>query len=286
MAEARVIWRPQPKQRAFMARPEYEALYGGAAGGGKSRRAAVQRRCGRCTLRTIGALILRKTYPELAANWWTEAGNCTRQRFPEAKYVGTRACAGCFRAARKFTSAACSTQSDRRKYQGKRYDFIAFDELTHFTWEEYSYMFSRNRPSGPGTRVYIRATTNPGGIGHGWVKERFITRRAAADADCGGGGGAGAARALGSCERSTESLCRPRYLTIRSYCGTRRSIWQTWRCCRRTSGWRCSTAAGTALTGRCSGNGGNDPAHYADQRWTHVIDPFRIPEALANLSRV
>lgn len=36
MAEARVIWRPQPKQRAFMERPEYEALYGGAAGGGKS----------------------------------------------------------------------------------------------------------------------------------------------------------------------------------------------------------------------------------------------------------
>ena len=36
-------------------------------------------------------------------------------------------------------------------------------------------MFSRNRPSGPGTMVYIRATTNPGGIGHGWVKDRFIT---------------------------------------------------------------------------------------------------------------
>ena len=41
-------------------------------------------------------------------------------------------------------------------------------------------MFSRNRPSKKPkskqkTRCYIRATTNPGGIGHGWVKERFIT---------------------------------------------------------------------------------------------------------------
>ncbi len=36
-------------------------------------------------------------------------------------------------------------------------------------------MFSRNRPSGPGTRVYIRAATNPGSVGHGWVKERFIS---------------------------------------------------------------------------------------------------------------
>lgn len=36
-------------------------------------------------------------------------------------------------------------------------------------------MFSRNRPNGPGTRVYMRATTNPGGVGHGWVKDRFIS---------------------------------------------------------------------------------------------------------------
>ena len=64
---------------------------------------------------------------------------------------------------------------DRVKYQGQAYDFIAFDELTHFTFEEYSYLFSRNRPNGPGTRCYIRATANPGGVGHGWVKERFIT---------------------------------------------------------------------------------------------------------------
>ena len=36
-------------------------------------------------------------------------------------------------------------------------------------------MMSRNRPTGPGTRVYLRATTNPGRVGHGWVKARFIT---------------------------------------------------------------------------------------------------------------
>ena len=64
---------------------------------------------------------------------------------------------------------------DRTNYQGKAYDFSGFDELTHFEWDKYSYMRSRNRPTGPGTRVYMRATTNPGGIGHGWVKARFIT---------------------------------------------------------------------------------------------------------------
>lgn len=34
--EKKVIWSPQPKQIEFMQRPEYEAFYGGAAGGGKS----------------------------------------------------------------------------------------------------------------------------------------------------------------------------------------------------------------------------------------------------------
>jgi hypothetical protein len=65
--------------------------------------------------------------------------------------------------------------SDKYNYQGKNYDFIDFDELTQFTFDEYSYLFSRNRPNGAGTRCYMRAQANPGGIGHGWVKERFIT---------------------------------------------------------------------------------------------------------------
>ena len=40
---------------------------------------------------------------------------------------------------------------DKYNYQGQAYDFIGFDELTHFTWEEYSYLLSRNRPNGPDT---------------------------------------------------------------------------------------------------------------------------------------
>ena len=39
-------------------------------------------------------------------------------------------------------------------------EYIAFDELTHFTQEEYEYLKSRNRPNEPGTRVYMRATAN------------------------------------------------------------------------------------------------------------------------------
>ena len=166
------VWKPQKKQTDFLSRSEYEVLYGGAAGGGKSDALLVE------ALRQVHiphytALILRKTVPQLS-----ELIDRSRQiylsAFPKAVYNSTEH-VWKFPSGAKIYFGSMQYIKDRINYQGKRYDFIAFDELTHFTWEEYSYMFSRNRPSGAGTRVYIRATTNPGGVGHGWVKERFIT---------------------------------------------------------------------------------------------------------------
>lgn len=169
---ANVIWKPQPRQAALMARFEDEALYGGAAGGGKSDCALVE------GLRQVHipyyrGLILRKTFPQLtelmdrSAELYRRA--FPRAKFNEAKHVWT------FPSGAKIYFGSLQHTKDRLNYQGKRYDYIDFDELTHFLWEEYSYLFSRNRPNGPDTRCYIRAQANPGGVGHGWVKERFIT---------------------------------------------------------------------------------------------------------------
>lgn len=166
-----VVWQPQPKQMAAMVRPEYELFYGGAAGGGKSDYLLCEA-LRQVHLPNYNAIIFRKTFPQL-----TELVDRSiylyKRAFPRARYNDSKH-VWVFPSGAKIYFGNMQHSSDKINYQGKRYDFVGFDELTQFTWEEYSYLYSRNRPSGPGTRVYRRATGNPGGIGHGWVKAYFV----------------------------------------------------------------------------------------------------------------
>ncbi len=269
-----VIWRPQKKQAEFMARGEYEALYGGAAGGGKSEALIIE------ALRQIDiphykGLILRKTYPQLS-----ELVEKSKKYYPKAapgavfnetKHVWT------FKSGAKIYFGSLQHAKDKEQYQGKAFDFIGFDELTHFTWEEYSYLFSRNRPSGEGTRVYIRATANPGGIGHGWVKERFITPSAplkpiteelkvlSPDGE--------EKRFLKtrifvpSTVFDNEELlrCEPEYLANLSMlpeADKKALLYGDW----------------DSFSGQVFTEWKNNPDHYDDRRFSHVITPFEIPE--------
>ena len=155
-----------------MQRFEDEALYGGAAGGGKSD-CALAEALRQVEIPYYRGLILRKTYPQLTElidrSYEIYKAAFHKAKYNDQKHVWT------FPSGAKIFFGSMQHTKDRTNYQGKRYDYIDFDELTQFLWEEYSYMFSRNRPNGPGTRCYMRAQANPGGVGHGWVKERFIT---------------------------------------------------------------------------------------------------------------
>lgn len=166
-----IVWTPQEKQRIAMVRPEYELFYGGAAGGGKSDYLLCE------ALRQVdkpnyNAIIFRKTFPQLT-ELIDRSLYLYKRAFPRARYNDSKH-VWVFPSGAKIYFGNMQHSSDKINYQGKRYDFIGFDELTQFTWEEYSYLYSRNRPSGPGTRVYRRSTGNPGGIGHGWVKAYFV----------------------------------------------------------------------------------------------------------------
>lgn len=172
MMSNKVIWKPQPRQVALMRRWEEEALYGGAAGGGKSD-CALAEALRQVEIPHYRGLILRKTFPQLS-ELIDRSGELYKSAYRGAKYNESKH-VWTFPSGAKIFFGSMQHTRDRTNYQGKRYDFIDFDELTQFTFDEYSYLFSRNRPNGPGTRCYMRAQANPGGVGHGWVKERFIT---------------------------------------------------------------------------------------------------------------
>lgn len=168
----KTIWTPTARQNEMFRRGENEGFYGGAAGGGKSDYLVIDA-LRDVRIPTYKGLILRKTFPQLVEI----EEKCFRyypRVVPGAKYNAGKH-VWTFPGGAKIFLGSMQHSKDKYKYQGHEYDFIGIDELTHFTYEEYSYLLSRNRPSGEGTHVRMRATGNPGGIGHGWVKQYFVT---------------------------------------------------------------------------------------------------------------
>ena len=165
---------------------------------------------------------------------------------------------------------------DKENYRGKQFDLIIFDELTHFTFEEYSFMFSRNRPSGPGTFVCIRGTTNPGGVGHGWVKERFITAAPPMTPMV-------SVMPVTMPDGSVKQLERTRLFVPAT-------VFDNGKLLENDPGYLANLAmlpeaerqanlygSWDSFEGQVFTEWRNDPEHYDDRRWTHVIKPFKIP---------
>ncbi|MBQ8528468.1 MAG: phage terminase large subunit [Clostridia bacterium] len=268
-----VVWSPQPKQAVFMSRGEDEALFGGAAGGGKSD-AMIAEALRQIHIPHYKGIIFRKTYPELR-----ELIDKSCLLYPKVKkgaHYNDSKHTWFFPNGVKIIFGDMHRPKDRFKYQGQAFDFIGFDELTHFEKVEYEYLKSRNRPNGPGTRCYIRATANPGGIGHGWVKERFVSpapplstmwERAEINLPSG-------ERQIGWSSRvfvpstvfDNPALLAndPGYLTKLA------SLPKAEREALLYGNW-------DSFTGQYFSEWKNDPEHYLDRRWTHVIEPFDIP---------
>ena len=158
------------RQRDFIDADAGEVLFGGAAGGGKSYAQMIDAFLYAIRYPKSRQLILRRTYPELEKSLIRVAQSIFPRevfRYNSSKYCG------------EFTNGSildfghCHLDDDVYKYQSAEYDVIRFDELTHFSEFMYLYLQSRVRGANDYPKC-VKSTTNPGGVGHAWVKARFI----------------------------------------------------------------------------------------------------------------
>lgn len=164
---------PTVKQAEFLIRPEQEVLFGGSAGPGKS--AALLMSALQFVEQTAySALLLRRTFTDLSlpgalidmSHAWLKGtpaawdGQLKQWRFPSGA---------------SLSFGYLDNAADQYRYQSSSFQFIGWDELSQFDLAPYTYLFSRlRRLAGVDIPLRMRAASNPGGIGHEWVRERFI----------------------------------------------------------------------------------------------------------------
>jgi len=163
---------PTPKQMRFLLLDCREAFFGGAAGGGKND-ALLTGVAMYLGMPGYNAILFRRTLEDhklaeglipRSLEWWGGKakwnGQDYRWKFPSGATVS-------------FGYMAAPT--DHFRYQSAAFQFIGFDELSHFEEQQYRYMFSRlRRLEGVDIPLRMRSASNPGGVGHDWVKRRFI----------------------------------------------------------------------------------------------------------------
>lgn len=264
--EFKLLYAPTDKQALFHASTADELFYGGAAGGGKSSSVVIE--AGLLCLEHPGidCYLFRRTYPELehsliaeAWKWWSGIGkwNSSRHewRFPNGS---------------KMLFCHCNNEKDRYLYQGAEINALFIDELTHFSSEVVDYLRTRVRAERAlNFHPRARFTGNPGGIGHSWVKQRYVDIEP---------------YKLNRIEVASEALGRSKIIT-RQYIPARLTdnphltddyFYQlelqppALKRALLNGDWN-------TFEGQVFAEWRDDPEHYMDRRNTHVIEPFEIP---------
>lgn len=164
---------PHAKQWRFLLSMDREVMYGGAAGGGKSA-ALLAGALMFVDLPRYNALILRTSYQDLsqADGLIPESKKWLMQT--DAEWNGTDK-RWTFPSGATLSFGYLSSENDRYRYGSSQYQFIAFDELTEFRLEDYTFLFSRLRKTRDNPApLRMRSATNPVGRGLRWVRERFL----------------------------------------------------------------------------------------------------------------
>jgi hypothetical protein len=173
-------YQPFPRQAEFhRSRAKYR-LFGGAAGPGKT--AALVWEAVMQSLETpaCSCLLVRRTFPELEMSLLKEFHKSVPWRAMGARYNDAKHRV-LWPNGSELRFGFCTNENDVYQYQGAEFLFIGLDELTHFTLKQWQYLSSRNRH--PGKFARMAGATNPGNIGHAWVKALWIDKKPAPGMD-------------------------------------------------------------------------------------------------------
>jgi hypothetical protein len=179
-----------PKQKLALSSPATEIMFGGAAGGGKSHFARVAAIGWALLVPGLQVYLFRRHYKDLDLNHMNGPSSFPVLLAPlvsaglvkivdgEIRFFnGPRGAVGS-----KIHLCHCQHETDVYKYQGPEIHVLILDECTHFTESQARYLRSRcrigtlnvpERYAGMFPRVLM--CTNPGNIGHNWVKSWFVT---------------------------------------------------------------------------------------------------------------
>jgi hypothetical protein len=168
--------KPHPVQEELLTLPDeiFEALYGGAAYGGKSWILTLLPLFrGFYKFRGYKGIIFRRKFPDLER----EIIRLSKEYYPKtgAKYNDQKHSWEWPEFLSYQDFGHVQHDSDIKMYDSAQYNYCAFDELTHFSAHPYHYMVgSRVRPSSSFNIAIVRNGSNPGGIGQTFVYNRFV----------------------------------------------------------------------------------------------------------------
>ena len=148
----------------------YEAMFGGAKGPGKTDGLLFDSTY-QNSKPNYKAIIFRRTFPKLqeiidrSHKWFSHKAHWDGERKRWTWPSGAT-----------LQFAHCKNEEDKYNHQGQEYHYMGFDQLEEFTLNQYLFLIAQNRTSDATIQCFIRSTSNPGNVGHAWVKDRFIDK--------------------------------------------------------------------------------------------------------------
>lgn len=167
-------YEPFERQNQFHKSCAKYRLFGGAAGPGKTKALLWEAIIQATANAGADTLLLRRTYPELESSllayFRRDVPRALYKSYNESKHLVTWTNGSTTR------FGYCRNEYDVYQYQGAEFLFIGIDELTHFTLKQWQFLTSRNRCPVANTLSNMAGATNPGNIGHAWVKALWVDR--------------------------------------------------------------------------------------------------------------